>query len=432
MEYCIIICNSTQHMLNADKILKENSIKTELIPAPAEYGSVCSTAIKIDAYNVDVAEKLLKINSVSVKGIYPYKIRKLDGLLEIINKGLNRDIKAVLEKVEKGIELTEDDIVLLLSADGDENLSSIYKAADEMRKAVVGDVVDIRAAIEFSNICRKNCLYCGLRRDNLTVDRYRMDVNEIVETAKELKQMGIKTVILQSGEDPWYTEDKIIEIIRKIKKETNMRITLSIGERTEEEYQHFREAGANNFLLKIETTNREIFKNIHPDDDFDYRVKCSQWLRGNGYINGNGNIIGLPGQTARDIARDILFFKEMGIHMVGIGPFVPAAGTPLETYPHGSVDMTLKTVAVTRLVLKNVFIPATTALATVDKEAQVKALMAGANTIMLISTPSKYRSRYRIYSNKNMVDLKTAYMAIVKAGRKLPPYINKEYIKEIV
>ncbi|AFK85566.1 MULTISPECIES: [FeFe] hydrogenase H-cluster radical SAM maturase HydE [Thermoanaerobacterium] len=432
MEYCIIICNSTQHMLNADKILKENNIKTELIPAPAEYGSVCSTAIKIDAYNVDVAEKLLKNNSVSVKGIYPYKIRKLDGLVERINRRLSGDIKAVLEKVEKGIDLTEDDIVLLLSAEGDENLSSIYKAADEMRKAVVGDVVDIRAAIEFSNICRKNCLYCGLRRDNSTVDRYRMDADEIVETAKELKRMGIKTVILQSGEDPWYTEDKIIEIIRKIKKETNMRITLSIGERTEEEYKHFREAGANNFLLKIETTNREVFKNIHPDDDFDYRVKCSQWLRENGYINGNGNIIGLPGQTARDIARDILFFKDMGIHMVGIGPFVPAVGTPLETYPHGSVEMTLKTVAATRLVLKNVFIPATTALATVDKEAQVKALMAGANTIMLISTPSKYRSRYRIYSNKNMVDLKTAYKAIVKAGRKLPPYINKDYIKDIV
>lgn len=432
MEYCIIICNSTQHMLNADKILKENSIKTELIPAPAEYGSVCSTAIKIDAYNVDVAEKLLKNNSVSVKGIYPYKIRKLDGLVERINRRLSGDIKAVLEKVEKGIDLTEDDIVLLLSAEGDKNLSSIYKAADEMRKAVVGDVVDIRAAIEFSNICRKNCLYCGLRRDNSTVDRYRMDADEIVETAKELKRMGIKTVILQSGEDPWYTEDKIIEIIRKIKKETNMRITLSIGERTEEEYKHFREAGANNFLLKIETTNREIFKNIHPDDDFDYRVRCSQWLRENGYINGNGNIIGLPGQTARDIARDILFFKDMGIHMVGIGPFVPAVGTPLETYPHGSAEMTLKTVAATRLVLKNVFIPATTALATVDKEAQVKALMAGANTIMLISTPSKYRSRYRIYSNKNMVDLKTAYKAIVKAGRKLPPYINKEYIKDIV
>ncbi len=356
----------------------------------------------------------------------------MDGLVERINRRLSGDIKAVLEKVEKGIDLTEDDIVLLLSAEGDENLSSIYKAADEMRKAVVGDVVDIRAAIEFSNICRKNCLYCGLRRDNSTVDRYRMDADEIVETAKELKRMGIKTVILQSGEDPWYTEDKIIEIIRKIKKETNMRITLSIGERTEEEYRHFREAGANNFLLKIETTNREVFKNIHPDDDFDYRVKCSQWLRENGYINGNGNIIGLPGQTARDIARDILFFKDMGIHMVGIGPFVPAVGTPLETYPHGSVEMTLKTVAVTRLVLKNVFIPATTALATVDKEAQVKALMAGANTIMLISTPSKYRSRYRIYSNKNMVDLKTAYKAIVKAGRKLPPYINKEYIKEIV
>ncbi|MDN5317629.1 MAG: biotin synthase [Thermoanaerobacterium sp.] len=430
MEHYIIICNSTQHMLNADKILKQNDIKTELIPAPSEYGSVCSTAIKINAYNVDVAEKLLKDNSISLKGIYPYKIRKLEGIIDKIKEDLNDDLINVLKKVENGIELTEDDIVVILSSSGDKNLNSIFKAADEMRKAVVGDIVDIRAAIEFSNICRKNCFYCGLRRDNLSVERYRMDIDEIVQTAKELKKMGIRTVILQSGEDPWYTEDKIIEIIKKIKKETNMRITLSIGERSYEEYKHFREAGANNFLLKIETTNREIFKNIHPDDDFDYRVKCSEWLRENGYVNGNGNIIGLPGQTARDIAKDILFFKDMGIHMVGIGPFVPATGTPLETYPHGDVEMTLKTVAATRLVLKNVFIPATTALATIDKDAQVKALMAGANTIMLISTPSKYRSRYKIYSNKNMVDLQTAYRAVIKAGRKMPPYINLDYIKD--
>jgi iron-only hydrogenase maturation protein HydE len=296
-------------MLNADKILKQNDIKTELIPAPSEYGSVCSTAIKINAYNVDVAEKLLKDNSISLKGIYPYKIRKLEGIIDKIKEDLNDDLINVLKKVENGIELTEDDIVVILSSSGDKNLNSIFKAADEMRKAVVGDIVDIRAAIEFSNICRKNCFYCGLRRDNLSVERYRMDIDEIVQTAKELKKMGIRTVILQSGEDPWYTEDKIIEIIKKIKKETNMRITLSIGERSYEEYKHFREAGANNFLLKIETTNREIFKNIHPDDDFDYRVKCSEWLRENGYVNGNGNIIGLPGQTARDIAKDILFLK---------------------------------------------------------------------------------------------------------------------------
>ncbi|SNX53770.1 [FeFe] hydrogenase H-cluster radical SAM maturase HydE [Thermoanaerobacterium sp. RBIITD] len=429
MEHYIIICNSTQHMLNADKILKQNGIKTELVPAPAEYGSVCSTAIKINAYNIDMAKELLYGNSISVKGIYPYKIRKLDGLINRLNKGLDSDIKDVLKKVEMGIELDEDDIVTILSANGDENLSSIYNAADEMRKAIVGDVVDIRAAIEFSNICRKNCFYCGLRRDNMLVERYRMSIDEIVDTAKELKKIGIKTVILQSGEDLWYTEEKIIEIIKRIKKETKMRITLSIGERNEEEYRHYKEAGANNFLLKIETTNREIFKNIHPDDDFDYRVKCSEWLRKYGYINGNGNIIGLPGQTARDIAKDIIFFKEMGIHMVGIGPFVPAKGTPFESLPHGDVEMTLKTVAATRLVLKNVFIPATTALATVDKDAQVKALMSGANTIMLISTPEKYRNRYRIYSNKNMVDIDTAYRAVIKAERKMPPYINKEFLK---
>lgn len=423
-EYYIIICNSTQHMLNADALLKSNDIKTELIPAPSEYGSVCSTAIKVSEYDVNRSEELLKSNAIDIKGIFPYKVRKLDGLLNLINKNINSEFKEVLKKVERGFELTEDDIVTLLNAKEEDELNSLYKAADEMRKAVVGDIVEIRAAIEFSNICRKNCFYCGLRRNNDTVERYRMSTDEIMEVVHELHDLGIKTVILQSGEDMWYTEDKIIEILRRIKEETKMRITLSIGERSEEEYRHFREAGANNFLLKIETTNREIFKSIHPDDDYDYRVQCSKWLRENGYINGSGNIIGLPGQNVRDIARDILFFKDMGIHMVGIGPFVPAKGTPLENYPHGDVEMTLKAVAVTRIVLKNVFIPATTALATIDPDAQARALMAGANTIMLISTPVKYRQKYRIYSNKNMVDIEAAYNAVKKAGRKMPPYIK--------
>jgi biotin synthase len=204
-----------------------------------------------------------------------------------------------------------------------------------------------------------------------------------------------------------------------------MRITLSVGEKSKEEYEALREAGANNFLLKIEATNRKLFNEIHPDDDYDYRIQCSKWLRELGYINGSGNIIGLPGQTLSDIADDLIYFKEMGINMIGIGPFIPAKGSKFENYPHGDIDLTLRAVALTRIVCKKVFIPSTTALASLDKDAQVRALLSGANTIMLINTPDKYKSNYRIYDNKNMVDLAAAVYAVEKAGRKWPEYVKR-------
>ena len=153
---------------------------------------------------------------------------------------------------------------------------------------------------------------------------------------------------------------------------------------------------------------------IHPDGNFDLRLKCSKWLKELGYINGSGNIIGIPGQTIEDIARDIIYFKDMGINMIGIGPFIPAKGTAFENIPHGDIDLTLRTMAVTRIVCKKVYIPSTTALASLDKDAQVWALNAGANTIMLINTPVKYRTNYKIYDDKNMVDIDAAIYAAEK------------------
>jgi len=252
-----------------------------------------------------------------------------------------------------------------------------------------------------------------------------MSEEEILRVVDSLHVEGIKTVILQSGEDPLWSTQRIIKLIRLIKERTGMRITLSVGERTREEYEELKENGADNFLLKIETTNRKIFNEVHPDDDYDRRIQCSKWLKELGYINGSGNIIGLPGQEIEDIADDIVFFKEMGINMIGIGPFIPAKGTPLEHLPHGNIELTVRSVAVTRIVCKKVYIPSTTALASLDKEAQVWALNAGANTIMLINTPEIYRGSYRIYDNKNMVDMESAIYAVEKTGRKLPGYLRK-------
>ncbi|WP_202976421.1 [FeFe] hydrogenase H-cluster radical SAM maturase HydE [Anaerophilus nitritogenes] len=422
----LIMAASTNYMLRADQCLKEAGIKTLLVPAPSEYGSVCATAIKIEKEYLKKSKEVLEQKNIKLNGIYEDKPKKLIGLVEKLSKDMISDeFLNILKRIENGEELSFEEIVILLKAERKSEVGALFHAADQMRKEIVGDVVDIRGAIEFSNICRRNCKYCGIRKD-IDINRYRMTEDEILEVVHEMNHMGLQTVILQSGEDIWWSSEKIISLLQRIKKETGMKITLSIGERPKEEYALYKKMGANNFLLKIETTNEEIFKFIHPDDDFNERVQCSKWLRELGYLNGSGNMIGLPGQRVEDIARDILFFKEMGINMIGIGPFLPVEGTPFEKYPTGSVEMTLKAVAVTRIVCKRVFIPATTALASIDTDGQTKALKAGANTIMLINTPPKYRYNYQIYTDKNMVDLESAYKAIKESNRILPPYIKKE------
>lgn len=425
INHYLIMAGSTSHMLRGDKLLKDNGVETSLVPAPSEYGTVCATAIKVKIEDKKKSESFLRDNNIVIEGIYPDKPRKLSGLVKkLMDSVISPEFMAVLKKIEDGEELTFEDIVMLLKTDRKAEKDALFHTADRMRKEIVGDVVDIRGAIEFSNYCRKDCRYCGIRKSISGLNRYRMDEEEIMEVVHYLHKIGLKTVILQSGEDLWWTSDKISSLIKRVKKETKMNITLSIGERPREEYELYKRLGANNFLLKIETTNEKLFEFIHPDDDFDNRIKASKWLRELGYLNGSGNIIGLPGQTVEDIAKDILFFKEMGINMIGIGPFVPSKGTPLENYPHGSIEMTLKAVAVTRIVCKRVFIPATTALASLDPDGQTKALKAGANTIMLINTPHKYRYNYQIYSEKNMVDLRSAFKAIKESNRKVPPYLN--------
>ncbi|SHK38932.1 [FeFe] hydrogenase H-cluster radical SAM maturase HydE [Tepidibacter formicigenes] len=425
IKYYLIMAGSTNHMLRGDKILKDKGIETSLVPAPAEYGSVCAIAIKVKKEDKDISEKYLIENEIVIRGIYPEKPERLIGLIDRLKNTVIRDeFLDVLRKVEHGKDLSYEDIVLLLKTDRKAEIKALFKAADEMRKKIVGDVVDIRGAIEFSNYCKKDCKYCGVRKGLKDLQRYRMSEDEIMEVVHSLHDIGIKTVILQSGEDVWWTKEKIGNLITRIKKETGMKITLSLGERPREEYEYFKKLGANNYLLKIETTNEEIFNFIHPDDDINVRKECSRYLKELGYLNGSGCIIGLPGQREEDIAKDILYFKDMGINMIGIGPFIPAKGTPLEKYPTGSVDLTLKAVAVTRLVCKRVFIPATTALASIDSNLQADALMAGANTIMLINTPPKYRYNYQIYSDKNMVDLKSAYDAVTGAKREFPPYLK--------
>lgn len=421
----MIISENTAGMLLIDKILRGNGISTDLVPAPPEYGTVCAIAVRIKERDLYRAKQIINENNLIVAGIFEDRKLKLQGLVDKkLGVSVSGEFLEILEKIEAGEELDKKNIVYLLSTEREKEVDAIFGAADRIRKETVGDTVEIRGAIEFSNYCLKNCKYCGINASNHGISRYRMSEEEILEVAGQLRELGLKTVILQSGEDVLWSTGRVVELVKAIKKSTGMRITLSVGEKSREEYEALKNAGADNFLLKIEATNRKLFESVHPDDNYENRLRCSKWLKELGYINGSGNIIGLPGQTVGDIADDILYFKDMGISMIGIGPFIPALGTQLEKHPHGDIGLTLRTVAVTRIVCKKVYIPSTTALASLCKDAQVRALKSGANTIMLINTPQRYRESYRIYDNKNMVDLEAAIEAVEKAGRKLPGYLE--------
>ncbi|TYQ15596.1 UNVERIFIED_CONTAM: biotin synthase [Acetivibrio alkalicellulosi] len=422
--YLIVAHNSAQ-MLLVNKTLKDNGIETDLVPAPPESGTVCAVAVKVVERDLEKAKSMIHDSKINITGIFEDKKMRLQGLIdEKIGLSVTSEFLNILKKIEEGENLLEKEIIYILSTNREKEIETIYATADRIRRETVGDVLEIRGAIEFSNYCAKKCKYCGINSLNNGVQRYRMDENEIMEVIKDIHDIGIRTVILQSGEDQSWSTERLAKLIKRIKDKTGMRITLSVGEKSFNDYEILKKSGANNFLLKIETTNKKLFDFIHPDGDYHLRLKCSKWLKELGYINGSGNIIGIPGQTIRDIAKDIMYFKDMGINMIGIGPFIPAEGTPFEILPHGDIDLTLRTMAVTRIVCKKVYIPSTTALASLDRDAQVWALKAGANTIMLINTPLKYRSNYRIYDDKNMVDLDAAIYAANKAGLKLPSYLR--------
>ncbi|HHV76218.1 MAG TPA: [FeFe] hydrogenase H-cluster radical SAM maturase HydE [Syntrophothermus lipocalidus] len=307
----------------------------------------------------------------------------------------------VFKKIDQEQELSKEDIVCLLALKDEHELARLYDRADRIRKKYVGDEVHLRGLIEFSNYCRKNCYYCGIRRDNRKLRRYRMSAEEIVATAVVAERLGYKTVVLQSGEDMYYTVDKLVDIIRRIKQEADVAITLSIGERPREEYERLYEAGADRFLMRFETSNRELYARLHPDSDYDERMQILSWLKEIGYQVGSGVMIGLPGQTLEDLAMDILKFKELELDMVGVGPYICHEETPLAGNANGTVEMTFKVIALTRIVTRDAHIPATTALATLrPADGRERALELGANVVMPNVTPTKYRALYELYPGK--------------------------------
>lgn len=294
-------------------------------------------------------------------------------------------------------EFSRNDIIEILKDDS--NNDWLFSLADKTRKEYVGDEVHLRGLIEFSNICKRQCKYCGLRCEDKFIDRYRISKENIISYAEHAVNMGYKTIVLQSGEDEYYNTDLMCEIIAGIKK-LGVALTLSIGEKTYEEYKAFKEAGADRYLIRIETTDKTLYNQMHPNMDFDNRVRCLEDLGRLGYEVGTGCLVGLPNQTIESLADDILFFKEINADMVGIGPFIPHPHTPLKDSATGSFTLALKVMALTRILLKDINIPATTAMETLNPNGRIIALQSGANVVMPNVTTTEYRAKYEIYPNK--------------------------------
>ncbi len=343
---------------------------------------------------------------------------------ELIN-----EIKTLLPKMISNDtiphNITKKEIIEFLKTKNKNKINILFLWADVVRRQYVGDEVHIRGIIEFSNYCSKNCLYCGIRRDNKKINRYKMDIDSIFETAKTAASLGYKTVVLQSGEAMVHPIKEISSLIKRIKQELNIAVTLSLGELKYEEYELLRKAGTDRYLMRFETTDRQLFKRLKPDSDYDARFKRLYWLKELGFQTGSGIMIGLPGQTPESIADDILMFKKLDLDMVGSGPFIPNPDTPLKDTAAGTLIDALKLVALTRIITLNTHIPATTALGTISPQGRQKALLCGANVIMPNVTPKKYRKHYLLYPDKICVDENPPHCSrcinamILAAGRKI-------------
>jgi biotin synthase len=298
--------------------------------------------------------------------------------------------------------MNDTDILRIIASEDNEEIDALFAQARKVREAHYGKSVYIRGLIEFTNYCKNDCYYCGLRCSNSKLERYRLSFEEILECCRTGDKLGIKTFVLQGGEDPWFTTEHVTEIVSAIRKEfPNHAITLSIGERPQSDYEAFFHAGANRFLLRHETANDEHYAKLHPSCmSLENRKQCLWNLKEIGYQVGAGFMVGTPNQTPECLLEDIHFLAELQPQMVGIGPFIPQKDTPFASQPAGNLTLCLKMLAITRLTLPKALIPATTAIGTITPNGRELALEAGANVFMPNLTPTAFRKLYALYDDK--------------------------------
>lgn len=282
------------------------------------------------------------------------------------------------------------------------NREELERSADALRQEHYGKKVYFRGLIEFTNYCKNNCLYCGIRRGNKNIIRYRLDKAQILECCKSGYELGLRTFVLQGGEDAYYTDRVLCDIIYEIKSRfSGCAVTLSLGERSRESYKMLYDAGADRYLLRHETANHEHYARLHPKElSLKNRLECLYNLKEIGFQTGAGFMVGSPFQTYEALADDLIFLRDLQPHMVGIGPFIPHKDTVFAQHQRGTVEHTLVMLSLVRIILPKALLPATTALGTVDNKGREKGLRAGANVVMPNLSPVKFRKDYALYDNK--------------------------------
>lgn len=309
---------------------------------------------------------------------------------------------SLIDRIERGEDISAAELSRLISSHTAEDLDYICGKANAVRKRIYGDDIYVRGLIEFTNYCRNDCLYCGIRRSNKNADRYRLTREQILDCCETGYVLGFRTFVLQGGEDGFYSDDDICRIVSEIKeKYPDCAVTLSIGEKPRDSYQAYYNAGADRYLLRHETADNAHYAKLHPNElSLENRKRCLYDLKDIGYQTGSGFMVGSPYQTADTLAEDMLFLKELDPHMVGIGPFIPHHDTPFAAEKAGTLELTLFMVALTRLMLPHALIPATTALGTVAFDGRERGILAGANVVMPNLSPRDVRKKYLLYDNK--------------------------------
>lgn len=311
-------------------------------------------------------------------------------------------MKELIERLERERDLTNAEFAVLLDQSSGADRDFLFERARAVRDAHYGHKVYIRGLIELTNYCKNDCLYCGIRKSNASCERYRLTKEQILSCCKSGYALGFRTFVLQGGEDGWYTDERMTDIVRAMRQAyPDCAITLSLGERGRESFKRLYDAGANRYLLRHETADEAHYARLHPVSmTLTHRLQCLRDLKEIGFQTGAGFMVGSPYQTTECIVRDFRFLQELRPQMVGLGPFIPHHATPLKDFPAGSTERTLLCLSIVRLLLPNVLLPATTALATIDGDGRIKGMNAGCNVVMPNLSPMEDRSKYLLYDNK--------------------------------
>ena len=312
------------------------------------------------------------------------------------------DLRELIDKLEIERKLKKEEWIRLIDGRTPELAAYLSEKAVKIRRRYYDNHVFIRGLIEVSNICKNDCFYCGIRRSNRNADRYHLTRGEILQCCREGYELGFRTFVLQGGEDPYFSDAMIVQIVSAIKcQHPDCAVTLSLGEKSRESYQMYFDAGADRYLLRHETADEEHYRKLHPETlSLKNRIRCLKDLKEIGYQTGSGFMVGSPGQTAECLAEDMLFLKDLDPQMVGIGPFIPHHDTPFANEKSGTAELTLYMLSLLRLMLPGALLPATTALGTIETDGRERGILAGANVVMPNLSPARVRAKYELYDNK--------------------------------